>query len=584
MLNITDKKAAAKTIIIYTIIIALFFRGFELFNHIPIIQAIPQIKAVMAILLIIAISFTGISTEFSFLISGILGSFVMGVTLSKYTEYLYKQASSTSIFMIAVAGAVVAALTRSDLLESMKRTNKQYNYEKHTDLEHQVAVFCLFSRLQAFINKVKEKHNVLPSLIFLFQNMLLFVSSVVSAKTFAAMLKIDKDKSPEEENYINAGILCMCVSGCLLMFFFMKSPWWLFFTSLAKDVTIKFPLAALIYGIFSFIHGYSLVSKGESKEVANVKKEQDLHSLAGRHFVIYTGLIVVFLAFATPTALQYINAADNNSKVYEYNLQEITDKVSQGVLTASEGSKEIYSYVGSNRIHSSSDYINLGISLVLLVILVAMIAATVITKHLMQQPKIVPDKSSTMSELKELILGDKGIKSVISSIVLIVTILAFRDMINECVGSAPGGAAQINSPGGINFMSTDGMIALLGCLTTLVVVVIIGWILGSNFGAFSIGWIIFGILAGRIPGLNDTHLRRWVLESIIIVSTFCNQTSPQSSNASALVSKQNGNLRSVQEKAWKAESLFGYSAMTVQTAAAGVCLVLSGIFTAVGIQ
>lgn len=83
--------------------------------------------------------------------------------------------------------------------------------------------------------------------------------------------------------------------------------------------------------------------------------------------------------------------------------------------------------------------------------------------------------------------------------------------------------------------------------------------------------------------MDYVPIRRWVMESIIIVSTFCNQTSPQSSNAWALVSN-NLDPRSIQKEAWKVKSFFGYSAFSVQAIAAMVCVLISGVFTSLGIQ
>ncbi|HEX2945898.1 MAG TPA: hypothetical protein VHT96_08065 [Clostridia bacterium] len=552
MLNSTDTRATVKTLFFYTIAITIFILGFDAFNHLRFIAATPQIKAILALLLIIAISFLKIPTDFSFLICGILGSFIMGIPLSKYTEFLYKEASSTSIFMMAVSGAVIAAVSRNDILDALKQTNRDIEPERYADLEQQASVFCLFSRLQGFIQKVKRKSRFLAAVVFLLQNVLLFVSSVVAAQTFSAMFKSGRKKSAEETSYINAGILCMCVSGCLLVFFFMKSPWWLFFLGLAKDVPVEFPIAVLIYAFFSFIHGYHLITKGENLSSAGQEKAMNKHPLAGRHFLIYLGLIVVFLVFTLPGAISYIASAD---------------------AAASSGGA-----------YSSSDYINLGISLAFVIIVAAIVAAVIITRKLMLSNRLVQGSNNTINEMKDIILGDKGIKSVISLIILVVTILSFRDMIKLCVGSAGGAAPQAMGPESITLFGTDGIVAIFGCLAVLAVVALIGWILGSNFGAFSIGWIVFGIISAKVPVLNNEQVKRWVLESIILVSTLCNQTSPQSTNAGPLVETKGEQSRNIQIGAWKAKSYLGLSALKVQSAAAVVCVIVSGVLTGFGIR
>ncbi len=550
MLNSTDRRATIKTLLIYTVAIAIFFFGFDAFNQLGFIKSTPQIKAVIALMLIVAISFLRISTEFSFLICGILGSFIMGIPLSKYTEFLYKEASSTSIFMIVVSGAVIAALSRNDILDALKNTNPDIEPEKHADLAHQASVFCLFARLQGFIEKVKKKSRLMGAILLLMQNVLLFVSSVVAVQTFSAMLKSGRKKSPEETSYMNAGVICMCVSGCLLVFFFMKSPWWLFFLGLAKDVPVKFPIAIMIYAFFSFVHGYYLLSRGDKLSAPEPEKSLRQHPLAQRHFLIYTGLIVIFLVFALPGAIAYIGSADAAA-------------------------------VGGG-VYSPSDYVNLGLSLAFIIIIAGIVAAVIITRRLMVKNRLVPGKSNTINEMKDIILGDRGIKSVISLIILVVTILSFRDMIKFCMGSAVGGTPQISGPENINIFGTDGIVAITGCLAVLAVVALIGWILGSNFGAFSIGWIVFGIISAKVPVLNNEEVKRWVLESIILVSTLCNQISPQSGNAGPLADKGEQS-RDIQARAWKVKSYFGLSALKVQAAATITCVIISGVLTGFGI-
>ncbi len=551
MLNSTDTRTTIKTLLYYTIAVAVFIFGFSAFNNLGFIAAAPQIKAALALLLIVGVSFLKIPTDFSFLICGVLGSFIMGIPLSQYTEFLYKQSSSTSIFMMAVSGAVIAAISRNDILDALKQTNRDIEPERYADLEHQASVFCLFSRLQGFIQKLGKKSRFLAAVVFLLQNILLFVSSVVAAQTFSAMFRSGRKKSSEESSYKNAGILCMCVSGCLLVFFFMKSPWWLFFMGLAKDVTVNLPIAVVIYAFFSFVHGYHLISKGESLSPAEPEKAPDRHPLAGRHFLIYLGLIVAFLAFTLPGAISYIGSAN---------------------MTAAGGGA-----------FSSSDYINLGISLIFVIIVAAIVAAVIITRRLMVANRLVQGGGNTILEMKDIILGDKGIKSVISLIILVTTILSFRDMIKLCVGSAAGDASAAAAPVSINIFGTDGLIVLAGGLAILAVVAFIGWILGSNFGAFSIGWIVFGILSAKIPVLNNEQVKRWILESIIIVSTLCNQASPQSSNAGPLVEDKTQQPGKIQKDAWKVKSYFGLSALKVQAAAVVICVILSGVLTGFGI-
>lgn len=587
MFNSVDKRVVTKTIVLYAVSIVLVMYGLALFNKIPIIKQLPQLKAVLAMLLIVFVSFAKISTEFSFLICGILGSFVMGISLSKYTEYLFKQASSTSIFLIAVSGAVVAALARNDLLDKLNNTRSAIDKDNYIDVEQQASVFCLFFRLQKFIFKVNQKHGIIAFVVFLFQNMLLFVSSVVSAQTFSAMLKNDKAVQYKENNYKNAGILCMCVSGSLLMFFFMKSPWWLFFLGLAKDITIRFPAGVLLYAFFSFAHGYYLLAKDETFKTTDPKKKISTHPLTSRHFFIYIALIGIFLVFMLPKAVSYIGLAESAGSEYKQSIQATSAMVSTGKLSVQDGTGKIFEIIARGN-YSASDYVTLGIAMIMLLILVGIISATVITRNIMKKNIFAPNQSSTINELKDLVLGDKGIKSVISTIVLIATILAFRDLVKECVDSTARLAVSTSGiKTGFDFFSQTGLPGLLvglGCAVTIIVVLFTGRILGSNFGAFSIGWIVFGILSSQIPALNNEQIKRWMIENLIIVSTFCNQTSPQSSNAGMLISEFEKDSRNIQIKAWKVKSFKGFSALSIQAAGTVACIIISAIGTFSGLK
>jgi hypothetical protein len=547
MLNSADIKVGIKTILLYIIVFIIFVYGFQAFNSMTLITHYPQIKVIIALLMVMLITKANIPTELAFLISGLLSCFILtgtkNTTLFDYVQYLYNEASSKSILLIAVCGAVVAALTRGDLLEEISKTDSVKDHEKYIDLAHQISVFCLFNKLQSLIQRLKK---IFSGLLFLLQNMLVFVSSVVSATTFSAMLKSRTCKSPEEKRYINAGILCMCVSGCLLMYFGMESPWWLFFGGFGKELNVRvvFPLATLIYALFSFIHGYYLLHKaGAFSATENVERYE--HPLAKRHFFIYIGLIVAILLITLFTAFRSASLPKN---------------------------------------FSQSDYFNLKIILVLILILVSVIAATVITRYLMQKNLMIPHRNESISQLRSLTLGDlnknSGIKSVIALLVLIITILAFRDMVNACVGNLKTSSIIVSK---IDLLSINGAWALFGCLVTFAVVALIGWVLGSNFGAFSIGLIIFSMILGYINALNNNDIKRWVFEGVIIISTFCNQVSPSSSNASALV-QGDEDPGDIQKDAWQVKSLFGISALKVQMSVMLICLLLSGACIALGIK
>ncbi len=545
-MNIADKKAISGTIVAYIFVLSAFTLFTNLLNRLDFISNNPEIAAIISLLLVVAASFTRMPTEISFLICGILASFILNIPLTEYVGYLWKHAGSQSIFMIAVSAALMSFIARGDLLDRYKKTDKLKNPDLYIDTERQVSIFCLFYKLQQLIEKVRLRSRFFAMLLFLMQSMMLFVSSVVTASTFSTMLKKDSYDNDYEKNYLNAGILCMCVSGCLLVFFLLKSPWWLFFMGFAdkQNISVTYPISTLLYAIFSFIHGYFLIFK--HYENKNIKKEKTAGEVVTkRYFYIYVGLIIVFLVFTLPASMKML-------------LNSLDD----------------------------SQSIQLSIMTVLLIATVAVLISTVITRKIMLKSQKWKTDSDVIFGMRKLAVGDvksdTGIKSVVSILLLIITILGFRDMISKTVdGAGASGLAQavtVSSP-------WEGWLPALGCyILILVVVSVIGYLLGSNFGTFSIGFIIFNIVAARVALLNHPIWLRWMFESMIIISTFWNQYSPVSSNTAAITGKGDLDVRQVSKDAWSVKSVFNMSAAQIQFVAMLCYIILSGLLTFTGIE
>lgn len=550
MLNSTDRKAIIKTIIIYSVLIICVTFGFDLFHQISFIHNNPEILAVISLVMLVVISEMGMPMEVCFLICGIAACLIMKVPLFEYGQIVINKTLVPSMLIIALSGAVVAILVRGDLLDAIDKVDKNKDVEKYGDLKHQISIFCLFKNLQTYIIKVNKKSRIMAAIIFLFQSMLLFVSSIVSISTLSAMMGTNsKNRSEEENSYMQAGMLCMCVSGCLLMFFVMKSPWWIFFSTAIKDqkISMEWPVSTLLYAIFSFIHGYTLLIRSRALEETE-EQEQLTHPLIKRHFLIYIGLIGVFLIL---TLAKTISSLDKRALPVEI-----------------------------------GNVINQWVVIILILILAAVILATTITRRIMQDSHRLPVKSDTIKELRMLMLGDlksdAGIKAVIGLIVLMVAIVSFDEVITEGLKINHPGAAQLDMTGSLQLLSQRGIIALIFCVFILVMVYVIGIVLGSNFGTFSIGLIIFSVCATRISPLNYLFCKRWLIESMIIISTFCNQVSPDSSNATALAAGKQLTSKIIQKQAWKVKSFFSLSAYKVQLIAMLVCVLLSAVLSGTG--
>ena len=69
------------------------------------------------------------------------------------------------------------------------------------------------------------------------------------------LLDAAEDRSKNIGRY-HAGILCICVAGCLMVF--KLSPWWLYFNELVPESDF-FPFGVYFFALASLIHGYKLV-------------------------------------------------------------------------------------------------------------------------------------------------------------------------------------------------------------------------------------------------------------------------------------------------------------------------------------
>lgn len=543
-MNSADIKQAIKYLLYFTVPLVIFVFILNSFQRTSLIRQYPQVSAILALGFLVIMSYLKLPADICFLLCGIMSCFIMQIPLEKYTYALYNQASSDSIFLIVLSGALFAALSRNDLTDRSKSLN-----EHDVEMLYQIKVFCVFDNLNNLICTIRKKNKIIAALIYLIQNMLMFVSSVASASMITSMMPVLKDKrtSDKERSSIQAGILCMCIVGCLLVYFpFLKSPWWLLFTK-GKN-TMVVPYATMVYALFSFVHGYYLMSVGGFKIKEDMKAAEAGFDkqLTKRYLIIFIGIIIVFLSVAVFTPL---GSTKNDMVMSKLNTMKI-----------------------------------------LVLILVAVIISTVITSYIMSSFKKSSsrkDISRFIVNIRKLILGDlkndAGIKSVISTITLIVTILAFKDMIQYKIGQGTVSENLIKSGTGGVF-NVDSAVALTGCLIILAAIFGIGIVLGSNFGAFSIGLIFYNIFASKValPAVFDWQ--RWMLECLVIVSTFCNQVSKQSSNAMAVV-LEDESPQKIQTAAWGVQSFIKtVSAYQMQFSAMVICVLISAILTGFGVK
>jgi hypothetical protein len=106
----------------------------------------------------------------------------------------------------------------------------------------------------------------------------------------------------------------------------------------------------------------------------------------------------------------------------------------------------------------------------------------------------------------------EGMRGVFVTVVLLVVIVAFKDVVLEALPKIDPCAPE-----------PDGMDQTLWALGALAVTLVVGMALGSSWGAFALGFLVLQV--GTVPAHPA------LLQVLILVATFCDERAPRSDNA-----------------------------------------------------
>jgi hypothetical protein len=166
----------------------------------------------------------------------------------------------------------------------------------------------------------------------------------------------------------------------------------------------------------------------------------------------------------------------------------------------------------------------------------------------------------------------QGMGRVFSTVVTLVVILAFKEMVTTFLKTHATSLASF-----LPWMDTDwGPVAWAALV--LVLTVQIGRMIGSSWGTFALGLIMLDML-GITDGSRGVppHIGRTVVEALIVLATWVNQSSPSADNALAML----GPARCTRETinaVWAVPTLPRYVALQakhVQCALIGVSIALA---------
>lgn len=348
----------------------------------------------------------------------------------------------------------------------------------------------------------------------------------------------------------------MCTTGVLVVFvpaFSFSSTWWLFFQGMVGSAwTPPLPLGVWVYGLLSFAHGYWLLTRGGEPALPPVEPEQ---GRLRRRYLLFLGsaLLVVAVAFgglanwlsAPPpaaelgpkfaatagdgaairagyhlTSVEWANSQWQCDQAFSHHMLEDLCLASSNAEAKSEGDKQ-----------QGADQARILVCTLLLGLAIAL---------LMSQGWLYRFYLSAASERWGAggfwVLLLNGMRGVFTTVVLLVVILAFKNVV---VGALPAvqeaAAAPIGGP-------HQALLGLLAVLVTLAA----GMGLGSSWGAFAMGFLVLQLF--QVPP-------HWGLtQLLILLATFCNQRSPRAGNVLNVLGDEHTTGSAVQA-VWSATSV-----------------------------
>lgn len=136
-------------------------------------------------------------------------------------------------------------------------------------IRDEAAVFCLLRRFDRWIQR-RSASKVRQGLLLFFLALTNFVSSTTAVLLFKSLWASGKADflTQQDDRALAAGILSLCMSGVLLVYFYtgtgwMMSSWWLFFTDHVSKSNVelipRWPVGFYLYGLLSFMHGFWLI-------------------------------------------------------------------------------------------------------------------------------------------------------------------------------------------------------------------------------------------------------------------------------------------------------------------------------------
>jgi hypothetical protein len=451
----------------------------------------------------------------AFFLGTLLALLLFHKPLDLYVHKLAGQARSLIVFLIVLFGGTLAVVSRQDLLDALPPATATRHSSEQTRLYHAVAVFCLLQRFAIWIQRSRLSLFLRGGLVFLLV-LANFVSSgpaVLFFKSLWASPTADF-RMHEADRALAAGILCLCTSGALLLYTgegqFM-SPWWLFYTEVAEPRCLPpWPVAGYLYGLLSFVHGVWLIF-GRSR-TAGVMDQMSAADVAVRRL---QGLyLVVLLICLGATALVFVGRTQGQPA------QPAVAPQPAAVRTTCLRDKPVSQaeQEEAKRLEENRNKQLLTVSTVFLGLLLATLLAQGLMYSFFMRPAADVWQPSAFWTL--MLYGMRG---VFGTVVTLVVILAFKDILTEVMQPLK---AQPLTPQAL-LETPWGRGLVLGVVFALTFA--IGRLIGTAWGTFTIGLMLF-----TISGVDVTPVTT-VVEALILLGIWINQSTLNADNVQIML-------------------------------------------------
>lgn len=456
------------------------------------------------------------SAGLSFFLAALLALMLFQLPLDQYVKTLYGQAKSFTVFMIVLFGGTLAVVSRQDLIEARARLTGFNHDSDQTSLQNETAVFCLLQRFGNWIERTFD--SKIWRAVFLLPLVLAnFVSSATAVLFFKSLWAPTQNDfvNREQDRALAAGILSMCIGGVLLVFTGagnMMSIWWLFFTENIRnpDFVPKWPAAVYLYGLLSYVHGFWLVFgrwRQKTKPAPAIREDIQVQRLKGLYLIL---LLISIAVVASTFIFFHKQQAKQKAKATEVpTVQQVPDISKDPKSTNSQKSEQHSEKQQQNK--SNSESMRITVSTFFLGLLLAALLAQFLMYVFFVRPANELWRPSAFWDLTLL-----GMSRVFTTVVILVMILAFKDIVTDIIKETP-----FSFPA-----EAKWLLISLALATTF----FIGRIIGSSWGAFALGIIVF-----NMADVNESVVGRTVVEALILLATWVNQSAPSADNAQIML-------------------------------------------------